>query len=118
MDYSSSIRSPRRQHTPEFKHRLVALCQPGTSVSAVALAHGINSNLLRRWIKQYSANLPTKSLSAPAKLVPVQIDLSAEVPINNNAIEISIQKKNARVSIRWPGQQAEACALWLAECLK
>ena len=32
----------RRTHPPEFKAELVAVCrQPGTSVSAVALAHGL-----------------------------------------------------------------------------
>ena len=72
----------RRRHTPEFKQGLVALCQPGTSVSAVALAHGINSNLLRRWINQYSEGLPSKSVTAPAKLVPVQVNASAESPAN------------------------------------
>jgi transposase-like protein len=117
MDYSPSIRRRRRQHAPEFKQGLVALCQPGTSVSAVALAHGINSNLLRRWINQYSEGMPSKSVKGPAKLVPVQIEMPPDTPVND-AIEISIQKNSARVSIRWPGQQAQACALWLAECLK
>ncbi len=56
----------RRQHTPEFEQRLTALCQPGTSVSAVALAHGINSNLLRRWINQYPACMPSKSVTVPS----------------------------------------------------
>ncbi len=117
MNYSPSIRRRRRQHAPEFKQGLVALCQPGTSVSAVALAHGINSNLLRRWIRQFPGVQPSHAITAPAKLVPVQIEMPPDTPVND-AIEISIQKNSARVSIRWPGQQAQACALWLAECLK
>lgn len=107
----------RRQHVPEFKQRLVALCQPGTSVSAVALAHGINSNLLRRWIKQFAGGLPSQAITAPAKLVPVQVSLPTDMPANE-AIEISIQKNSFRVSIRWPGQQAQTCALWLSDLLK
>jgi len=115
MSTSLSIR--RRRHTLEFKQGLVALCQPGTSVSAVALAHSINSNLLRRWIHQYTDALPSKAITTSAKLVPVQVDLSSDLPVSD-AIEISIQKNSARINIRWPGQQAEACALLLAELLK
>lgn len=107
----------RRRHAPEFKQGLVALCRPGTSVSAVALAHGVNANLLRNWINQYSDGLPSKSVTQPAELVPVQVEMPPGTPANE-AIEISIQKNSARVSIRWPGNQAQACALWLAECLK
>ena len=60
MNISPAIHR-RRRHAPEFKQALVALCQPGVSVSAVALAHGLNSNLLRRWIKQFSVALPSPS---------------------------------------------------------
>lgn len=39
----------RRTHSIEFKADLVTMCrQPGISVSAVAQAHGVNANLLRR----------------------------------------------------------------------
>lgn len=107
----------RRRHKPEFKQALVALCQPGVSVAAVALAHGLNSNLLRRWIKQFSVALPSPSIIAPAKLVPVRVDLPVEAPVDD-AIEISIQKNNTRVSIRWPGNQAHACGQWLAGLLE
>ena len=41
----------RRKHSDEFKARAVRACeQPGVSMAAVALAHGINANLLRRWV--------------------------------------------------------------------
>lgn len=116
MDSSHSIRR-RRQHAPEFKRGLVRLCQPGISVSAIALAYGVNTNLLRRWINQYSNGLPSRSVVAPAKLVPVQLEMPADSLVSD-AIEISIQKNSARVSIRWPGQQAQTCALWLADLLK
>ena len=107
----------RRRHPPEFKRQLVALCQPGVSTSAVALTHGINTNQLRRWIKQYAGELPSQAIAAPAKLVAVQVDLPAETPLND-AIEISIQKNTTRINIRWPGTQAHACGQWLGEWIK
>lgn len=116
MDLSHPIRR-RRKHAPEFKLRLAALCQPGVSISGVALANGVNANLLRRWIKQFSVSNSLPAITNPAKLVPVQVESSAEPQISD-AIEISIQKGRARVSIRWPGAQSHACGQWLAALLK
>lgn len=117
MNLFPSIRRRRRQHTPEFKQGLVALCQPGVSTSAVALAHGINTNLLRRWIKQFPDVQSSHAITAPEKLVPVKVDLPADTTVSD-AIEISIQKNSTRISIRWPGGQAKACSQWLTDLFK
>jgi transposase len=116
MNASSSTRRRRRQHSSEFKQGLVALCQPGVSISAVALANGVNANLLRRWINQYSNSLPSPLVMSPAKLVPVQVDMPPDTPAND-AIEISIQKNGTCINIRWPGHQAHACTQWLGAWL-
>ena len=40
-----------RRHSADFKARVIELArQPGTSVAAVALANGLNANMLRRWV--------------------------------------------------------------------
>jgi len=42
-------RDGRRRYDPESKARLVAAClEPGVSISGLALAHGVNANLLRK----------------------------------------------------------------------
>lgn len=117
MNISPTIDRHRRRHAPEFKQGLVALCQPGVSVSAVALAHGVNANLLRRWIHRYSGEQPSQVMTAPAKLVAVRVDSPAEAQAND-AIEINIQKNSTRISIRWPCYQAHACGQWLGEWIK
>ena len=41
----------RRTHSSEFKAQVLAACrQPGASVAAVALAHGINANVVHKWL--------------------------------------------------------------------
>lgn len=41
----------RRKHSDEFKAQVAAACsQPGVSIAAVSMAHGVNANLARRWI--------------------------------------------------------------------
>jgi transposase len=69
----------RRTHSPEFKARVLAACrQPGASIAAVALAHGINANVVRKWLvgigmKRSSQHLPAEAQSpiAPVQFLPV-----------------------------------------------
>jgi transposase len=43
----------RRVFDPQAKRTLVQAClQPGVSVAGLALQHGVNANLLRKWIKR------------------------------------------------------------------
>lgn len=49
-DDKNDGRPRQRQHSDEFKAGTVAACmQPGVSVSAIALARGVNPRLLRLW---------------------------------------------------------------------
>ena len=108
----------RRSHSTEFKTDLVAMCrQPGVSVSAVALAHGLNANLLRRWMKQFPVGTKHPIVPPPAKLVPVQVEtVNASSP--NEDIQFDIRRGSTRINIRWPIDKAEACAQWLGALLK
>jgi transposase-like protein len=117
MSESQIIRRQRRHHTPEFKRQVVALCQPGVSTSAVAMAHGVNANLLRRWIREYSdASFPQPS-QLPGKLVPVQVDMPIPAQ-SNESIEIDIRRNGTHIGIRWPVSQAGVCAEWLGAWVK
>ncbi len=49
-------RTPYRKHALSDKRRIVELClTPGASVAGIALAHGVNANLVRKWIAKYRA---------------------------------------------------------------
>lgn len=124
---STTNHSPRRRtYTTEFRQGLVAQCQPGVSVSIIALTHGINANLLRKWIDRYQNQLPAPVAveREPAKLVAVQVDLpvASETDVDAAAcsqiIEISLTKRTTHINIRWPGNQAQASATWLSAWLK
>lgn len=68
-----SVRPPRRQHDRSFKAKLVAQCLvPGASVAAVALAAGVNANLLFKWRSDYlRSKLTSGKPPSSAVLVPV-----------------------------------------------
>ena len=45
------LRNRRRRYDPVSKQRLVEAClQSGVSVAKLALQHGVNANLLRKWV--------------------------------------------------------------------
>ena len=73
--------APRRQHEKSFKAELVEQCLgPGASVAAVALAGGINANLLRKWIGERRrvvvarSVVPVSRAVADAAFVPLQLE--------------------------------------------
>jgi hypothetical protein len=62
----------RRTHSLEFKTQVLTACrQPGASIAAVALAHGLNSNVVHKWLagigmKRFDQRLSDEAASAPA----------------------------------------------------
>ena len=67
MNHNS--RKLRRRHNAEFKATVMAECQqPGASVAAVSLAHGLNVNLVRKWL--VGKGLKRTGLSAPRTVAP------------------------------------------------
>ena len=64
-------RDGRRRYDPASRDRLVAAClEPGVSVSRLALEHGVNANLVRKWLKRAKE---ARALPAVSTFVPVQI---------------------------------------------
>ena len=110
----------RRKHSDEFKTQAVRACeQPGVSMAAVALAHGVNANLLRRWVLRHraaaSVALTSTSSNAPAF---VALALPALAPTQAGDIRIEIKRGATSVNVAWPSLAAEGCAAWLHELLR
>ena len=115
---TNSTTRQRRYHSPEFKARVVALCQPGVSTSGVALAHGVNANLLRRWIKQFrNDGLPVPAARPVNTMIPISVSPVDESAGSRN-IEIALARNGAKAEIRWPVEEAESLGRWLSHWLK
>jgi transposase-like protein len=130
-------RRTHRTYTGEFKAELVAACQKaGTSIAALANAHGMNANVLHRWLKEHSRNgahqLSTSGNVAAPYQRQVQAGLPAFVALTLPAassepvpapaappltIRIEVQRANTTIVVNWPLQGAASCAQWLRECL-
>jgi transposase len=93
------VRAPasgRRTYSKSAKQALVLMCQrPGVSVASTALAHGINANLLRRWITKYGREAKGSPKSVPS-LVPVSMVSTPSRP-PDSVIEFSFMGATIRV---------------------
>ncbi len=69
-------RNGRRFFSGEHKRAVVERClAPGASVSAVSLAHGFNTNLVRKWIRVHQG----RQAGEGGKLVPVTVREAREI---------------------------------------
>ena len=77
--------SGRRQYDPVSKERLIERClQPGASVAQLALDHGVNANLLWKWIRKYRlAREDSAMLTEPctSAFIPVEVEKVARVVV-------------------------------------
>ena len=64
------FRNGHRRYDAASKDRLVSAClRPGASISGLALAHGVNANLLRKWVGMRLA----QASAAAGSFVAVQL---------------------------------------------
>jgi hypothetical protein len=131
MDGVSQSRRSRRTHSAVFKAEVLQACsQPGVSVAAVALAHGLNANLVRRWLNgrdvgSVARAAPTvvttpsagssATLPAPPKFMAVQL---AGHPAHSPDIRLELHRAGATVSVVWPAHEAAICGAWLRDWLR
>ena len=112
----------RNLYEPSAKRKLVEAClEPGVSISGMALAHGLNTNVLRKWLTRARAlgavggdsKLDRHAQSAP-KLLPVTVLLEptiaaqaastasaakASSTLGNHAGRINIEIGDARIVV-------------------
>ncbi|RML11324.1 hypothetical protein IPC80_11740 [Pseudomonas aeruginosa] len=68
----------RRSYPKSFKAQVVEECtQPGASVAGVALSHGLNANLVHKWIRRQQAQLP----AVPSGFIPIPLVAGTETAL-------------------------------------
>ena len=105
-------RNGKRFFSEDHKRAIVEKCLvPGASVSAVALAHGFNTNLVRNWISKHQARqgrprrgmqlVPVTVIEASSESVPrvepVPVRRAASSGAASGSIEIEIGEARVRV---------------------
>ncbi len=113
-----SKRTPRRRHGAELKARVVRECQePGASVASVALAHGLNANLVHKWRRRRgNGDVAVKPMRAGAEFIALPLPRSA--PAVAADIRIELRRGATMMSLTWPIAAAADCAAWMRELLR
>jgi len=98
----------RSSYPKPFKAQVVQEClQPGATVSCVAISHGINANVIRKWLPLYrdqpaAASLPAFVLLKAAPKRSVETSVLIELPMAGQVI-----------TVKWPASDPEGCAQFI-----
>lgn len=122
------VPAPGRRHarySDEFKRQVVAACHaPGVSKAAIALANGLNANMLRRWVVESSrdsngqlATITKSSPPAHAKPDFIPVNFGTAPSVQTADIRIELQHASTAIQIHWPMAASSQCAQWLREVL-
>ena len=113
----------RRFYSPELKLQVVQTCaQPGASIAGVALQHGINTNIVHRWIREHSQGT---LVIQPQAFVPVTLSTEPE-PVASKPVAVAatpeirmeLRRGTSSVTVMWPSELAGDCGVWLHEWLR
>lgn len=115
----------RGRYSIEFKRQVVTAClEPGVSTAAIALANGLNANMVRRWMVEsaqhdkFDAPAGSSALTSvrtQGAFITVRFDPPATVP--HADIRIELKHGTTAINIHWPVGGASQCAQWLRELL-
>lgn len=110
-------KTKRRRYGAALKAQILAECnQSGMSVARVAMAHGINANLVHKWRRQATACAAPVTIPPMGGFIPLPM---APVRASNTAdIRLELQRGPISVNVCWPMAAAAECAHWLREVLR
>ena len=111
----------KRVHSEEFRSEVVRACsEPGVSVAGVALANGVNANLVRKWMAARGVVTPNSRKPKLAKAAMVRSTEFVPVTVVDSAspdIRIEARRGESVVKVEWPVAAASECAAWLRQWL-
>jgi transposase len=107
----------RRRHDDELKGKVLSECAaPGASVAQVALAHGLNANLVHKWRRQAAGDKPSVRTPEMTTFIPVAMAPVATAVVDD--LRIEARRGALTVNVTWPLAASAQCAGWLRELLK
>lgn len=106
----------RRRYGAELKAQILAECNaPGASVAKVAMAHGINANIVHGWRKQ---SRETGAVAVTEQFVPVAVAPVVPQPAVERTIDVELRRGGITVKLSWPMGAALDLSSWMRELLR
>lgn len=107
----------RRRYDAQLKAQILAECEaPGASVAKVAMAHGINDNVVHRW-RQLAREAGAMTVAATPTFVPVTLPAPTEA-VAPADVHIELRRGTTTVLIAWPGRALGELAAFTRELLR
>ncbi len=118
-------RRRRRRHSDDFRAEVVKACtQSGVSIAAVAMANGLNANLVRRWVHEAetSRSIAPRARSRPpvrpSESTPAFVPMPLPTPPAVTDIRIEVRRGPNTITVTWPSSAAAECAAWIRELMR
>jgi len=113
----------RRRHAAELKARVqAAYGEPGASVAAIALAHGLTANLVHKWRRGVAppARPPASSRTAhvSGEFIALALPGREAVPAAPADFRIELRRGATSIAVSSPLAAADQCAAWLRGWLR
>lgn len=97
----------RKSYSKSFKAQVVHECQqPGVSVAAIAMSHGINANVVRRWLPLYRDQ---QTIALPA-FIPLKVEPQRKTEALA-IIELPLGQQT--LTVKWQTSDPEGCARFI-----
>ncbi|MHC8400962.1 IS66-like element accessory protein TnpA [Pseudomonas sp. MDT1-17] len=86
----------RTSYPKPFKTQVVQKClQPGASVASVAMSHGINANVVRKWLPIYR----DQQLTDLPAFLPVKLEENIQ---EGKSVSIELPYGQGKMTVKWP----------------
>ena len=114
----TSDKKTRRRYSAAQKAQVLAECdEPGASVAKVAMAHGINANVVHRWRQLCRHEIP----ASPAKaggFVALSLAAPAVPAAMATDVRVELRRGPVVITVTWPVSGAAELAAWTRELLR
>jgi transposase len=116
----TSEKKTRRRYSATKRSQVLAECaEPGASVAQVALAHGINANVVHRW-RQLSRNGagPGEGLAMTSEFIALPLPAPTVPAAAPCDVRVELKRGAVSITVTWPLSAAAELAAWTRELLR
>ncbi len=114
-------RSARRYRAPELKKAVLDECRAGASVASVAMAHGLNANLVHKWRRREQGKvvaaaptpIPAQTfipLAITSRAPPAPIAPTPPACAEPRELRIELRRGAIVATVSWPMSATAECA--------
>ena len=114
----TSDKKTRRRYSSEQKAQVLAECgEPGASVAKVAMAHGINANVVHRW-RQLSQDEALTGIAKTGEFIALPLPAPAVPAAVAADVRVELRRGPVSINVIWPVSAAAELAAWTRELLR